>query len=202
MKINAISAGNHRAVSFNGTWTKREIYNAADYHVYDKKEYTPDKDETPEKISIAWLKETGALPIDWIKKVNPFNQVEESRNGAPVKTEYSIKGHKFMPLDIIKASVEMKIDRAKASGRTYMEELIDLANIALMESDKDRAKAYEKEMVDQYKRESSPRSKDGTAYLMNEYKENWGKAIRTLDKYVPGADLYQDSDEMVKKYQK
>ena len=96
----------------------------------------------------------------------------------------------------------MKIDRAKASGRTYMEELIDLANIALMESDKDRAKAYEKEMVDQYKRESSPKSKDGTAYLMNEYKENWGKAIRTLDKYVPGADLYQDSDEMVKKYQK
>ncbi len=72
MQVNAISAGavsRGNNVSFNGQWKKRAVYNGADFHIYNKNEYIPDKNETVYDISNAWKKETGLYPIDWVKKL-------------------------------------------------------------------------------------------------------------------------------------
>ena len=178
MKLNAISAASNlrsnRHVSFNGQWKTRSIYNGADYHVYNKKEYIPDEGETPRQIAFAWLKETGLLPIDWVKEVNPFNQIKNHNCGPERETEYTIKGLKYMPLGIIKESVKIKMERNQALNRDYTDELIDLANLSLTEGNKEEAKYYERQMVEIYAKQTSPSLKKAVASSMNEYKENWG----------------------------
>lgn len=204
MKLNAISAASNlrsnRHVSFNGQWKTRSIYNGADYHVYNKKEYIPDEGETPRQIAFAWLKETGLLPIDWVKEVNPFNQIKNHNCGPERETEYTIKGLKYMPLGIIKESVKIKMERNQALNRDYTDELIDLANLSLTEGNKEEAKYYERQMVEIYAKQTSPSLKKAVASSMNEYKENWGKAVWARDVYKTGKSIFEDSDEIVKEY--
>ena len=202
MKLNAISAASNlrsnRHVSFNGQWKTRSIYNGADYHVYNKKEYIPDEGETPRQIAFAWLKETGLLPIDWVKEVNPFNQIKNHNCGPERETEYTIKGLKYMPLGIIKESVKIKMERNQALNRDYTDELIDLANLSLTEGNKEEAKYYERQIIEQYKKQSSSKVKMGFKYLMEDYKENWGKSVWADDSYCGGKRLDMDSDELIK----
>ena len=209
MQVNAISAGavsRGNNVSFNGQWKKRAVYNAADFHIYNKNEYIPDKNETAYDISNAWKKETGLYPIDWVKKVNPYNQIKKIPYGGEIETEYSIKGKKYMPLDVLKASAQQKLEKMEKEYKADNESqrlvtLIDLAEISSMDDDKKAAKDYESEIVKIYVNQNSLRLKKAVASKMNEYKENWGSAVWAKDVYSSGSkNLYEDSDKMIKEY--
>ena len=142
MKINTISTVNYaynnkKAQSFNGTWKERAIFNAADYHTHNQKNYIPDENESPKDIAKAWQKETGLLPIDWVKKVNPFNQVKYYKTyGEELDTEYRINGQKYMPLDVLKASVKLKIEYDNTYKTPEIRNYVDLAELAMITNDK------------------------------------------------------------------
>lgn len=204
MKMNAISAASNLRsnghVSFNGQWKKKAVYNAADFHIYNQNIYIPDKNETPEEISSAWKKETGMYPIDWVKKTNPYNQLKKMpAYGEELPTEYVIHGQKYMPADVLKASAMQKLKHS-SNDSDKLNSLKDLANLSNMEYDDTNAKSYERQMVEIYAKQTSPSLKKAVASSMNEYKENWGKAVWARDVYNTGKSIFEDSDEIVKEY--
>ncbi len=199
MKVNSISASNkYNNWAFSGVWKERKIYNAADYHIYNKKVYIPDEFETPEEIAMAWKNETGLFPIDWVKKVNPFNQVTKSpQYGQERETEYSIKDKKYLPYEVLKASALLKNDTL-FNDNEKVKNFIDIAELAMMEDNKEEAKLYEKKIVREFASQTHPRGKLAIASLMDEYKNRWGEQVYARDKYNPRADIFEDSDTMLK----
>lgn len=206
MKINTISAVNYaynnkKAQSFNGTWQKRLVFNGADYHTHNQKDYIPDENESPRDIAKAWQKETGLLPIDWVKKVNPFNQVNHYKTyGEEKDTEYRINGQKYIPLDVLKESVKLKIEYDNAYKTPEIRNYVDLAELAMITNNKKEAKIYEKEMVKIFENERAPKLQYANSKTMDEYKNHWGTEVRARAIYPTGKDIYEDSDEMVKEY--
>ena len=105
MRINSIQSNfvNRNKQAFSGHWesTNREKY--IGYWDGVIRSYVPDEGESLKDIALAWKRETGLLPTEWVQKVNTYNQSEE-----PV--EYRIKGSPYMPIDVLRASVLLRVN--------------------------------------------------------------------------------------------
>ena len=197
MKVSAINTP--QLVSFRGHWKNTTLYNANMCHIGNQKIYLPDKNETPTEIAYAWREETGKLPIDWVKDVNPYNQLDSRKIYKESQQEYFIQGKKYMPLDVLKASALIKYKENSYYESAKLDNLITLAELSSMENNQEETKKYERKIVEMYEQDKSITSKLGIVSAMNRYKDNWGKAVHARATYTD-KDIYEDSDIIVANY--
>ncbi len=185
MRINALSsiqanvfgAQRNNNVNFNGHWENgyysRYAHGAG---TIQKRVYVPDKGEDASSISRAWEDETGLAPIDWVKENNPYNQAPArpdpygNNKGAVI---YEIKGYPYMPVGVLKASAEKKLDE---SG-DFVERIsayTELAKLSAQINDKAAVREYENRMVENLKESNSPSLTAAAAHIMDNYKDGFG----------------------------
>lgn len=202
MKINSIAATNYackkpKMQSFNGSWEEKTIYKPDVYHSYHQKTYLPDKGESTTEIAKAWEKETGLLPIDWVKDVNPYNQLgSKTNNGKYEKTEYVINGQKYMPVDVLIASAREKLNRKdEYDGYGKIKDCIELAQLHSLEGNQKAVKDVEKQIAQNFATQIMIKEKVASASLVNTYKEGWGTAMLACEVYknCPKNSLYEES---------
>lgn len=167
MRINAVSNQN---LGFRGTWETQRLGKFVHYTDPDrvKKVYIPDENENEYSIAHAWKQETGLLPIDWVKENNPYNQSNS-------RIQYEVAGSPYMPLNVLKASTEMKYRKIDDyDNNSKIEKHIELAKLAAQENDKEEVETQEHNMINQMKKIPAPSLVMAAAMHMDNYKDNFG----------------------------
>ena len=174
MKIGAISnvsaANRVSNPNFNGRWERKSVQKYVDYTDPDtyKQVYVPDEGEDAYTIAQAWKSHTGYYPIDWVKSNNIYNQ---SQN--PI--QYEIKDASYMPLEVLRASVNLKYNNLNSYDHNEkIEKYIELAKLSSQKGDDADVKCQENKMIDEMKQIHVPKLMVAAAWQMNNYKDGFG----------------------------
>ena len=168
MKISAITAQNSAVPSFNGQWKERRVGHFFSGRYYTECTYKPDKDESLESIAYAWKSKTGELPSQWIRTNNIYNQRGEKR--------YHLADNFYMPLNLIKASLEIERKHDKRYGHEE-NAVANLARISKQAGDIVAEKVYEAELKDIAREKKGAKAEILMKEFLNNYKENFGEEI-------------------------
>jgi len=165
MRISAISTNNCATPNFKGEWKERRVghFFANRYHTECK--YVPDEGESMHDIAIAWREKTKELPSQWIRTNNMYNQTGD--------VHYQLGDSYYMPLELIKASLE--IERVKAKNYGYEEDIIiELARLARQTGDTEAVEQYEDKLIEIARRKVIASDCVTTNENLNNYREGLG----------------------------
>ncbi len=169
MNVNAVSNFNYSnkaaMKSFKGHWEEDTALNASGYVMNERKSYVPDKNESPAEIAIAWEKETGKLPIDWVKQNNLYNQGKN--------INYQIKDKSYLPFSLLKASAEVKLGRASDSIDKVFA-YTELAKLAAQEGNEKAQRKLETKIQETFAQVSGAKYQMMLANHLNSYKDDYG----------------------------
>ena len=170
MKISANSTANFAVPNFGGEWKERRVgcFHSGRYHT--ECTYVPDKNESVKDIAMAWKDKTGELPSKWIRKNNIYNQQGD-------KT-YHLADYFYMPLNLIKASLEIERKHDKHYG-CEEHSVAELARISKQADDIDAEKVYEAKLIDIAREKKGAKSKFLMREFLDNYKENFSEGIYT-----------------------
>ena len=168
MKISAITAQNSAVPSFNGQWNERRVGHFFSGRYYTECTYKPDKDESLESIAYAWKSKTGELPSQWIRTNNIYNQQGEKR--------YHLADNFYMPLNLIKASLEIERERNKYYGQEEIS-VAELARVSKQDGDVKAEKEYEILLKEIANRKLGAKNRTLMKEFLNNYKEHFGDDI-------------------------
>lgn len=175
MRVDCISANKSvtSGVYFDGHWEMRRINQYPNQKFRDriKMVYIPDQSETPYQIAYAWKNETGYAPIDWIKRNNPYNQ-----STSPI--QYEIENCPYLPIDVIKASVDLKYRLINSDEKhRKIDKYIELAKLAAQVGDKQDVLNQEKNMAVTLMQITDSASKLKAVFAMDNYKPDFGTTV-------------------------
>lgn len=168
MRISAIGQSSVCAKNFKGEWKERRVGNFYANSYYTECSYHPDKDETLKDIAIAWGRKTGDLPSQWIRKNNIYNQQGEKH--------YQVSDCYYMPLELIKASLEIEKSRMKGYG-SEDSAIIEIARVAKQTNDKETVKKCEDELVEIAKNQHGAKYQSLMEERLNNYKDGMGSEM-------------------------
>ena len=178
MRINAIQSGytNRTPQAFKGHWetTDREKY--VGYWDGKIRSYVPDAGESLRDIALSWRRETGLLPHEWVKEVNTYNQFEN-----PV--EYRIKGAPYMPLNVLRASADLKAEERGNYPDDNIERYLELAKLSAQAGDFPGINYCEGEVVKNFYELKSSKMEEGAAFNMDNYKDGFGSEVKARKRY-------------------
>lgn len=166
MKVFSIIAKSSVIPNFKGEWKERTVgqFFRGCYHT--ECTYHPDNNESLEDIAYAWQAKTGQLPSEWVKENNVYNQTGD-------KT-YHIAGSYYMPLNLIKASLEIDREREAYYG-TEEHSVVELARVAEQLGDMEAVKQYEDDLIKIARKKMIAAECVATKGLLNNYKEGLGE---------------------------
>lgn len=171
------------SINFNGHWEDKISYSLPkNGYEIKKRVYVPDKGENAASIALAWERETGIPPINWVKVYNPYNQSNSTDNFYKLNNaepQYEIKGYPYLPIGILKASAKLELTRAK-SGYDKIFAYTELAKLSAQENNQQGVRKYENLMADTLKNADSPATLLNSAWILDDYKDGFG--TETLNK--------------------
>lgn len=165
MKISTITTQKQITPSFNGEWKERRVghFFANRYHTECK--YIPDAGESMHDIAMAWARKTKKLPSEWIRSNNIYNQTGE--------VHYQLGDSYYMPLELIKASLEIERKKDKYYGQEEIS-IIELARLAQQTGDTEAVKEYDEKLIELARKKVIASDCVTTNELLNNYKEGLG----------------------------
>lgn len=179
MKVSSISTANNKpSANFKGHWeTRTAVLWTIPDHRREIKDYIPDENESLRESVYAWAAETGKKPFQWVQENNIYAPKEN-------EVQYRFNGTPYLPVKLIKASVEEDLNNQKRhwSGFPDKTRLLELhAKLAYLDAQVDNregVKGNEAEMKSIYfNKKYSSRWDDYDAFTLDTYKNNYSTIL-------------------------
>lgn len=168
MKISAISKNNLAFPNFNGEWKERRVGHFFANRYHTECTYYPNEGESMHDIARAWQYKTGELPSEWVRRTNMYNQKGE-------KT-YHLADSYYMPLNLIKASLEIERKQDKQYGQEE-KAVAELARISKQAGDVNSEKEYEAELRKIADKKLGAKNRTLMKEFLNNYKDGMGEEL-------------------------